>query len=51
MSSVKALTFRFWDEKRKKLVSYRRMKDLRKQKYRTVQPRIAASHGINPWHE
>jgi len=32
MSSVKFLTFRFWDEKRKKLVGYRHQKDLRKQK-------------------
>jgi omega-6 fatty acid desaturase (delta-12 desaturase) len=35
-SSFKSLTFRLWDEQRKKLVGYRHLRDLRKQRKRAV---------------
>lgn len=38
LSSMKSLTFRFWDEKRKKLVGYRHLKDLRKANKRATPP-------------
>ena len=38
LSSVKSLTFRFWDEKRKQLVGYSRIRELRRQSKGTAQP-------------
>ena len=35
-SSLKSLTFRFWDEKRKELVGYRHLKELRRQQKQTA---------------
>jgi omega-6 fatty acid desaturase (delta-12 desaturase) len=35
-SSLKSLTFRLWDEPRKKLVGYRHLRDLRKQQKRSA---------------
>jgi len=35
-SSLKSLTFRFWDEPRKKLVGYRHLRDLRKRQKRAT---------------
>jgi omega-6 fatty acid desaturase (delta-12 desaturase) len=35
-ASLKTLTLRFWDEKRKKLVGYRHLRELRKQKHQAA---------------
>ena len=37
-SSLKSLTFRFWDEKRKQLVGYRHLRELRRQEKRVSAP-------------
>jgi omega-6 fatty acid desaturase (delta-12 desaturase) len=36
LSSLKAFTFRLWDEQRKKLVGYRRLREIRKEQKRSV---------------
>ena len=41
-SSLKSMTFRFWDEKRKKLVGYREMRRLRRQHRQAATRRAAA---------
>jgi len=37
-SSLKSLTFRFWDEKRKQLVGYRHLRELRRQEKQVAPP-------------